>query len=121
MIIKTSYICEYCGEQFTNEEECQEHEVQEKVKDVKDKIKYFNCEGSKLPLTASPSDIDYFWAMDEQAFEFVNNYFYECGYDKPLITTNYRTGEFYYEDDGCWYNVDDLKDKQNKILNVFYH
>lgn len=121
MIIKKSYICEYCGKQFANEEECQEHETQEKIKDVKDKIKYFNCEGGQLPLTASPSDIDYFWAMDEQAFEFVNNYFYECGYDKPLITTNYRKGEFYYDSDGSWYNVDDLRDRQNEILNVFYH
>lgn len=118
MTTETLYICDHCGAVFDNEDECQEHEELELAERVNGKVKYFDCCGNELSITANPADIDYFWVADENTFEYVENYFHEYGYAAPGLDTVYRKGDFYYNGD-TWRNVEELRDFLIEIQEIF--
>ncbi len=118
MKIEMLYICDYCGTIFDNEEDCREHEELEFAKRVNGKVRYFDINGKELSITANPDKINYFWVADENAFEYVNNYFSECGYCRPSIDTLYRKGDFYYNG-SIWQNVEELRNLFIEIQEVF--
>lgn len=118
MKINTTYTCEYCGKAFDDINECLLHERKELEKQVDNKVMYFDCDGKRLPIDASPNLIDYFWVADEVAFNYVNVYFSECGFSRPRLDTSRCEGGFYYEND-LWQNVEELREHLNEIEKIF--
>lgn len=113
-----TYTCDYCGKIFDDEDECRKHEVKEFAQRVENKVMYFDCNGKRLSTDVSPNFIDYFWAVNETAFEYVDDYFDSCGYSRPSIDTPYKKGDFYYDGD-IWRNVEELKNQLIEIQEVF--
>lgn len=113
-----TYICDYCGKIFNDEDECREHERTELAKQVDNAVMYFDYNGERLSIDATPGIIDYFWVKDETAFEYVNDYFGKCGYACPSVDTPYRKGDFFY-DGNNWQNVEELRNHLIEVQEIF--
>lgn len=81
-----TYICDYCGEVFENEDECRNHEWGHKWELFKNKIKFMKEENGifvELPLSCDSVDTcsviycsgsDEAWEVIEEAFEYTGYY-----------------------------------------------
>lgn len=100
MTEKTTYICDYCGEAFDDEESCFIHEESEKHKKFKNRVAFFDGDGNQV----GDSDCAFtIWVADKEAFGYVNELLSE---DNATIPLDFEGKEFpntfYYDENADW-------------------
>ena len=78
------YVCDFCGEKFTDESECRRHEFEHKSSEWNKKIqkkKKRQYKMVELPLSPdSIDDVEFIYCADEKAWDFLSEIFDEAGY-----------------------------------------
>ena len=116
------YICDICGEKFTNESECRQHEFEHKSSKWSKKIHFFKKMRDKMvELPVSPDsieDVEFIYCADEEAWDFLSEIFDEVGYDGFDEDCGYGS-KFYAYDFDCnlWYDVGQRMNKCHDILD----
>lgn len=95
MTEKTTYTCDYCGQEFEFEEDCIAHEKEERFKQYGDKVALFDANGI---LTDDIERCFTVWVTDMDAFRYVNDLLSNAGY----------------------YDLWDFEDQMQKDPNIFY-
>lgn len=96
MTEKTTYTCDYCGQEFDNEENCIAHEKEELFKQYEDRVALFDDGGI---LTDDIERCFTVYVADMDAFRYVNGLLSDAGYC------------------GLW----DFEDQMQKGPNTFYY
>lgn len=63
MLKRTTYICEYCGKVFDTEEECIQHENEEKEKLFGRTIKFFDFNKKEVSMSDAIKKPEYIYAI----------------------------------------------------------
>lgn len=113
MTEKTTYICDYCGEAFDDEDSCLIHEEREKHKKFKNRVAFFDGDGNQV----GDSDCAFtIWIADKEAFGYVNELLFE---DNATIPLDFEGKEFpntfYYDENADWRC---LSDDVNTLLRL---
>lgn len=117
------YICDECGEEFTDEETCRKHEHMERLKnlDVQGHLYLFDCNFNPIDYTKPHPN----WWLDEvyhisadtdEAIQWFNTVAYDNG------TTQICGGPGFYSWDNeeeDWMNLENLLKKYNERLAKF--
>lgn len=117
----TTYKCDFCGQVFDDEAKCVYHEWKCRYNDLcgtenSEPLKLFNIDGEEI------NDFDYPECDDIGAVEihsyaqaqFINEYFEEQGYEKPVKINNgivSHYGLWYYDPEyhyGEWRNYEEI-------------
>lgn len=113
MLEYTTYICEYCGEVFTNEEECMHHENEEREKLFNRTIKLFDFNKKEISITEAiknPESIYAIYFSSEEMHDFLTDIF-------GLYAT--EPGFYIWLDLGnSWVNVDFLLNEMQEYKRV---
>ena len=116
------YVCDICGEKFTDESECRQHEFGHKSSEWNKKIHFFKKEQDKmieLPLSPdSIGDAEFIYCADKEAWDFLSKIFDEadcygldedCGYGSKFYAYDF--------DFNLWYDVVQRMNEYHKILD----
>lgn len=120
MTEKITYVCDICGKEFEDEENCLAHEKEERFKQFESKVAMFNCNGVS---TDDIEEVFTIWVADMEAFHYVNDLLSEAGYcdlwkfeDQMMNRGPYT---FYTNDNGDWRYLDhDLSELLKLEKNV---
>lgn len=126
MTIKTTYICDYCGAEFDEEEDCEVHEQQERYAKTKENVTFFDSDFE--PFNSSDTvfcieDICGIHIKNKEGRQAVKDFYEDAGYTDPLW--NYPESDIIYpmnlvfNDSGDWDNLDEKVDYWNRIKNTF--
>lgn len=125
MTEKTTYVCDYCGAEFTSEEECEIHERAEKYSEFKDRIIFFDELNNPIghaPNYQEMQDCYTIWTADEDAICFANEYLHDFGYSPIYVISDALqegANTFYIGQDGEWhsleYDMKELEEIQKKV------
>ena len=116
------YVCDICGEKFTDESECCHHEFEHKSLEWGKKIRFFKKEQDRMvELPVSPNsieDVEFIYCADEEAWDFLSEIFDEVGYNGPGDHCGYGS-KFYAcnPNDYTWYDVVQQMNKCHEILD----
>lgn len=124
------YKCDYCGQEFDDEDDCWRHEwgcrYENLMIDDNNRLRIYNQTGNLLAFNSGlgPDDI---WAIRVNSCadaQFIDDFFEEMGYEKPIKIVNgvFNSPGLYYfcEDrDGTWKYWTEEHEKLNKIKNKF--
>lgn len=121
------YICEFCGKEFDDEEECSAHEIQEKFNRTYQSAVFFGCKFNEISvedILDRVSDIDAFQVFEENEIPLIKELFKEIGIYSPW---EYEGGElpertgFYVWDYECdrWLMPAKVIEKMNEVLKQF--
>ena len=113
MTEKTLYICDFCGETFSDEGSCLIHEEREKHKKFKNRVAFFYVDCNQV----GDSDCAFtIWVADKEAFGYVNELLSE---DEATIPQDFEGKEFpntfYYNENADWRC---LSDDVNTLLRL---
>ena len=102
------YVCDICGEKFTDESQCRQHEFGHKSSEWNKKIRFFKKKQDKLvELSLSPDsigDAEFIYCADKEAWDFLSKIFDEedcygldddCGYGSKFYACDSDTYEWY--------------------------
>ena len=116
------YVCDICGEKFTDESECRQHEFGHKSSEWNKKIRFFKKRQDKLvELSLSPDsigDAEFIYCADKEAWDFLSKIFDEadcygldedCGYGSKFYAYDF--------DFNLWYDVVQRMNEYHKILD----
>ena len=116
------YVCDICGEKFTDESECCHHEFEHKSLEWGKKIRFFKKENDKmveLPLSPDSIDaVDFIYCADKEAWDFLSKIFDEadcygldedCGYGSKFYAYDF--------DFNIWYDVVRRMNEYHEILD----
>ena len=116
------YVCDICGEKFTDESECRQHEFGHKSSEWNKKIRFFKKKQDKmveLPLSPdSIGDAEFIYCADKEAWDFLSKIFDEadcygldedCGYGSKFYAYDF--------DFNLWYDVVQRMNEYHKILD----
>ena len=116
------YVCDICGEKFTNESECRQHEFEHKSSEWSKKIRFFKKKQDKmveLPLSPDSIDaVDFIYCADKEAWDFLSKIFDEadcygldedCGYGSKFYAYDF--------DFNIWYDVVRRMNEYHEILD----
>ena len=116
------YICDICGEKFTDESQCRQHEFGHKFSEWNKKIRFFKKKQNKLvELSLSPDsigDAEFIYCADGEAWDFLSKIFDEadcygldedCGYGSKFYAYDF--------DFNLWYDVVQRMNEYHKILD----
>ena len=116
------YVCDICGEKFTDESECRHHEFGHKSSEWNKKIRFFKKKQDKLvELSLSPDsigDAEFIYCADKEAWDFLSKIFDEadcygldedCGYGSKFYAYDF--------DFNLWYDVVQRMNEYHKILD----
>ena len=87
------YICEFCGKEFDDEEECFAHEIQEKFYRTYQSTVFFGCKFNEISvedILDGVSNIDAFQVFEENEIPLIKELFKETGLCSPW---KYEGGE----------------------------
>ena len=122
------YICEFCGKEFDNEEECHAHEIQEKFNRTYQSAVFFGCKFNEISvediLLDGVSDIDAFQVFEENEIPLIKELFEEIGLCSPWECEGgelpERTGLYVwdYERDR-WFMPAKVIEEMNEVLKQF--
>ena len=87
------YICEFCGKEFDDEEECFAHEIQEKFYRTYQSTVFFGCKFNEISvedILDGVSNIDAFQVFEENEIPLIKELFKETGLCSPW---EYEGGE----------------------------
>lgn len=116
------YVCDICGEKFTKESECRQHEFEHKSSKWSKKIRFFkkNCgKMVELPISLNSIDaVEYIYCADEEAWDFLSEMFDETGYRGPDENCEYGSKFYACDSDSyTWYDVVQQMNKCHEILD----
>ena len=116
------YVCDICGEKFTDESECRQHEFEHKSSEWNKKIRFFKKKQDKLvELSLSPDsigDAEFIYCADKEAWDFLSKIFDEadcygldedCGYGSKFYAYDF--------DFNLWYDVVQRMNEYHEILD----
>ena len=116
------YVCDICGEKFTDESQCRQHEFGHKSSEWNKKIRFFKKKQDKLvELSLSPDsigDAEFIYCADKEAWDFLSKIFDEadcygldedCGYGSKFYAYDF--------DFNLWYDVVQRMNEYHKILD----
>ena len=116
------YVCDICGEKFTDESECRQHEFGHKSSEWNKKIRFFKKKQDKLvELPLSPDsigDAEFIYCVDKEAWDFLSKIFDEadcygldedCGYGSKFYAYDF--------DFNLWYDVVQRMNEYHEILD----
>ena len=116
------YVCDICGEKFTDESECRQHEFEHKSSEWNKKIRFFKKKQDKLvELPLSPDsigDAEFIYCADKEAWDFLSKIFDEadcydldedCGYGSKFYAYDF--------DFNLWYDVVQRMNEYHEILD----
>lgn len=116
------YVCDICGEKFTDESECRQHEFVHKSSEWNKKIRFFKKKQDKmveLPLSPDSIDaVDFIYCADKEAWDFLSKIFNEAdcyGLDEDC---EYGSKFYAYDFDfNIWYDVVQRTNEYCEILD----
>ena len=116
------YVCDICGEKFTDESECRQHEFGHKSSEWNKKIRFFKKKQDKLvELSLSPDsicDAEFIYCADKEAWDFLSKIFDEAdcyGFDEDC---GYGSKFYAYDFDfNLWYDVVQRMNEYHEILD----
>ena len=116
------YVCDICGEKFTDESECRQHEFGHKSSEWNKKIRFFKKRQDKmveLPLSPDSIDaVDFIYCADKEAWDFLSKIFDEAdcyGLDEDC---EYGSKFYAYDFDfNIWYDVVQRMNEYREILD----
>ena len=116
------YVCDICGEKFTNESECRQHEFGHKSSKWSKKIHFFKKDCDKMvELPLNPDSIhavEFIYCADEKAWDFLSEIFDEAGYIGLDEDCGYGSKFYAYDSDSnVWYDVVQRMNKCHEILD----
>lgn len=117
------YLCDECGEEFTDEEVCRKHEHMERLKNlnVSGSLHLFDCHFHPVDYTNPRPDwwLDEIWnivADTEDAVQWFNSIAYENG----VRQLEDGPGNYFWSDaDSTWIHLDTILQKYNEKLAEF--
>lgn len=117
------YICDECGEEFTDAETCLKHEHMERLKnlDVQGHLYLFDCDFDPIDYTNPHSDlwldeVYYISADTDEAVQWFNTYIFD--YASTQITDG--PGLYSWDNEKeDWVNLVSILEKYNKRLARF--
>lgn len=113
------------GTTFKDEDECYEYERNLMLKKYEHDIHMWDSEFQPIPITDSQAlDKVYYLTCDTaEAVEAMNDWFESTGYSSPWeghVDYSYAAGRhYYYQDNDCWYEADDLIEKVRGMMKIF--
>ena len=121
------YICEFCGKEFDDEEECSAHEIQEKFYRTYQSTVFFGCKFNEISvediLDGAPY-IDAFHVFEENEIPLIKELFEEIGFCSPWECGGgelpERTGLYVwdYERDR-WFMPTKVIEEMNEVLKQY--
>lgn len=124
----TKYVCDLCGQVFDDENECQEHEILEKIGNHFNGVILFNENKQVLSFdTVIASSYDEVWGIyieDESAIPFIEEVFRFCEIISPWSIdggNNRKTmGLYLYDEEHyCWYLPADKIEELKKEMKEY--
>lgn len=124
------YKCDYCGREFENEDDCRRHEWDCRYDDLmageNNRLEIYNQAGYQM-LFNSSTDPDEIWAVHVNSYadaQFINDFFEENGYEKPIKIINgvfNSPGLHYFCEDGYgnWKYWTEELEKLDEIKHKF--
>lgn len=124
MTVIKKYICDLCGKEFDDNEECQQHEILERCSKYSNSIIFFDRHKKIIPLKEVISTSPELWGIfvtDKNAIpviddicNFIGEYspwYEECGLVRKT------TGLYLYDaDNSCWFlPADKIKELKEKM------
>lgn len=115
MTTEVIYICDVCGRQFDDEEECENHEFYHTFENVTaEDARIFNSNGEEMTWSDEPDDCFYYEVNTEAGYNAVTAFLNRSYYSNKGV--NY--GRFvWYEDE--WVSENLFKDKVRELDNIF--
>ena len=109
MTKNTTYICDYCGKVFDNDDDCYRHEWEHKLELVKNRVKFMREDNGvfiELPLTLNSVDectaiycdgTDEAWNILDEAFNWKGYYCVpeDIRADGHIFVYDYETGDWF--------------------------
>ena len=127
MTEKTTYICDYCGTEFEDEETCENHEKVERYNQIKNNVAFFNCDFEPFAPDSNDTfcidDVYGILIKNAEGREAVKEYYEDAGYTDPLF--NWSESDIQYplaiaiNDNGDWDDVEEKFDYWNRIKKSF--
>lgn len=126
MTEKTTYICDYCGAEFDEEDACEIHEKVERYNRIKNNVIFFDCDFEPFAPNDDAFCIDDIYGIlikNAEGREAVKKYYEYDGYCDPLF--NWPKSDIQYplaiasNDNGDWDNVEEKFDYWNRIKKSF--
>lgn len=127
MTEKTTYICDYCGAEFEDEETCGAHEKVEHYNQIKKNVTFLDCDFEPF----APDGCNEFCIEDIQGIlirnaegrEAIKEYYEDAGYTDPLWDWPQSDIQYplaiVFNDNGYWDSVEEKFDYWNRIRNSF--
>lgn len=121
MTEKTTYVCDFCGEEFEDAEECRLHERAEEYKEFEKDVVFFD--ENREPIDGCPTDRDLefcsaVWVNTEKALRYVNQLFEDSGcYGIPYFRE--EVPALYYYRNEEWAVLDEDFQKLLSLKNKF--
>lgn len=126
MTRKTTYICDYCGAEFEDEDACEIHEKVERYNQMKNNVTFFDCDFEPFAPNDDAFCIDDIYGIlikNTEGREAVKTYYEYDGYCDPL--RDWPKSDIQYplaiasNDNGDWDNVEEKFDYWNRIKKSF--
>lgn len=125
MIEKHTYQCEVCGQEFSFEDECLEHELKCKTAGLKNSVVIMDSGRKILPLDDWEKAIDrayFIYIANQETADKLKDLFYEYNYSFPADyaqETVLYPALFAYQDNGMyWRSLQDIENEYNELLAV---
>lgn len=122
MIKKTAYFCEICGKVFDDKKSCLLHEDDERRKQFKQRVVFFDKNGDCVNNAEEASVI---YIDDKDTFDYVNKLLSGAGYAGiPSSFKEEVPNVFYIDADDYWCclssELDRLLELERKVKKVLY-
>ena len=123
----TKYVCDLCGQTFDDENECEKHEVLEKIGKYSNSVIFFDRDKKIIPLEEVISTSPDFWGIyvtDKNAIPAIDDLCFFVGKYSPWTSgggCNRKTSGLYLydEDKYCWYLPADKIEKLKKKMKEY--
>lgn len=115
MTIEVIYICDVCGQQFEDEEECEKHERAHAFEDVTAKdCRIFDFYGKEMSWDADPADCYYYEVNTARGIEAVETFMNNSEWNRVSI----QVGRFMWYDEE-WIDADFFRQKTEEVEKIF--
>lgn len=121
MTEKTTYVCDSCGEEFEDAEECRLHEREEEYKEFKKDVAFFDESGELIDGCPTDKELEFcsaVWVNTEEASGYVNRLFDDSGlYGIPYLGEEFPALYYYRNEE--WAILDEDFQKLLSLKNKF--
>ena len=116
MTTEVIYICDVCGKQFDDEDECQKHETAHTYEDVTAKdCRIFDFNGREMSWEDDPDDCYYYEVNTERGIDAVDAFLNK---DNCWHTVNVQDGRFMWYDEE-WIDANFFRQKAEEVDKIF--